>query len=616
MLFAGALFSAVAIFLGIFTKLPQGGGGLINNLMVMSCFYSAPPLLPPPPPPRAYFLDLDPSVFEIKQYYNRNLQSTGNFSEGPMPSPLAKTRAATGGKSLPTPNSKFSLPGFTFPAFSLLIEFCQLCVMIGEIAMVFLALCSPWLAARQMYLLHMTVSVRKTAGTPLLNASGFEQQFWQIQSHHPLLDDLKLAISERYEALKEQMRILEKAREEEKKALERDDENAESIRRLHKEREDLLAELARGERNSGKLQKGKENAIEGLKKEMKKQARAWEEKEKEWEEKKAADDKRNQEEKDSLEMEREREKDSRTEQVERLEIEGKRAKEGMETKWKNMLEGLEKERKRWAMEMKGWRIEKEDAAKAMETIVAERKKSEEKTNEEKKSWEEADDRAQGRIVALEDENSRLTNEAAEREKLDRERKAARKASEAAKAGEQKQWEEELQAEAKKATSKLEEEILNGRKLIEGLQSDKRRDRQLLLELRAQLVRPTYAIPPNHMNPLRFGGSAQVVHGAPFFATSPAAPFASSPASPKGTLLPILPFNPPQATHPTTSPEAAVNQDVDSLFGPPPPRPIIRLPPPPPHRGQPIPNRIPASNLPPQNAPKGPKGWTPGPSGGA
>ena len=596
MLFAGALFSAVAIFLGIFTKLPQGGGGLINNLMVLSCFYSAPPLLPPPPPPRAFFLDLDSSVFEIKQYSNRNLQSTGNFSEGPVPSPLAKSRAATGSKSLPTPNSTFSLPGFTFPAFSLLIEFCQLCVTIGEIAMVFFALCLPWL---QMYFLHMTVSVRKTAGTPLLNASGFEQKFWQIKSHHPLLDDLKLIISERDKSLVELMWITKKAKEEEKKALEREHENAESIKGLRKEREDQLAELARSERNSGKMQKAKEDEIEGLKKEITKQARAWEEKEKEWVENKAADAKRNQEEKDSLEMERKEEKDSWTEQMERLEIEGKREKEGMETKLKNVLEGMENERERWAMERKGWRKEKEDAAKAMETIEAERKMSEEKTNEEKKSWEEADDRAQGRIVALEDEKTRLTNEAVEREKLDREREAARKASEAAKAGEQKRWEDEVQAEAKNATSKLEEEILNGRKLIEGLQSDKRRDRQLLLELRAQLVRPTHGVPPTHMNPLRFGGSVQAVYGAPFFT--------SSPASPKETLLPIFPSNPPQA---------AVNQDVDSLFDPPPPRPMIRLPPPPPHPGQPIPAQIPAPSSPPLNAPKGPKGWTPGLSGGA
>ena len=191
----------------------------------------------------------------------------------------------------------------------------------------------------------MTVSVRKTAGTPLLNASGFEQKFWQIQSHHPLPDDLKLAISERYEALVEQMRIVKKAREEEKKALERDHENAKSIKRLHKEREDLLAELARGE-GTWEIAEGKGERSRRPKKGDKKQAMAWEEKEKEWVEKKAADDKKNQEEKDSVEMGRKREKDSWTEQVDKLEIEGKREKEGMRKNMKNVLEGMEKDGRR------------------------------------------------------------------------------------------------------------------------------------------------------------------------------------------------------------------------------------------------------------------------------
>ena len=94
------------------------------------------------------------------------------------------------------------------------------------------------------------------------------------------------------------------------------------------------------------MQKGKENAVEGLKKEIKKQAMAWEEKEKEWVEKKAADDKKNQEEKDSVEMERKREKDSWTEQFDKLEIEGKREKEGMGKNMKNVLEGMEKDGRR------------------------------------------------------------------------------------------------------------------------------------------------------------------------------------------------------------------------------------------------------------------------------
>ena len=628
MLFAGALISAIAIFLGIFTKLPQGGGGLINNLMVMSCFYTAPPLLPPPPPPRAILLDLDSSVFETRQYYIHNLQSTGNFTEEPMPSPLAKPRAAPGSKNPPAPNSTFSLPDFSFPAFSPPFDVYQLCFTMGEIlariAMVFFALCLPWLAARQMYLLQMTVSDVKTTaadisflwlfltGTPLVIASGFEQKFRQIKPHNPLLDDLKIAISERNKALVKLTRILKKSKEVGKKALERDLENEVSIEELRKEREDLLAELARCERDLVKLQKEKKDEVEGLKKEITKQARAWEGKEKGWVETKAADEKRNQEENDSLEMERDREKDNWTKQVERLEVEKKGEKEEMETKLKNVMEGMKKERERWEMEREGWKKEKDEAAKEEETIDAERRKAEQMTGEEKKSWEEANDRAQGRIVELADENTRLTNAAAEREQLDHQREAERKVSEAARAGEQKRWEGEVQAGVKKTTSKLEEEILNGRKLIEGLQSDKRRDRQLLLELRAQLVRPTHAAPPKHINPLRFGGSAQAAYGAPFVATSPTAPSASSPASPKGTLPTIFPSNPPQAIYPTTPSADAVNgnHNVDTLFASLTPRPIFRLPPPPPPREQPAPS------LAPQNAPKGPKGWKPGPSGGA
>ena len=69
MIFASLVFSAVAVFLGIFTKLPQGGGGLVNNLMVMSCFLSSPPLLPSPPPPRAIFFDIDEAIFGTHEYF-------------------------------------------------------------------------------------------------------------------------------------------------------------------------------------------------------------------------------------------------------------------------------------------------------------------------------------------------------------------------------------------------------------------------------------------------------------------------------------------------------------------------------------------------------------------
>ena len=625
MLFAGALFSAVAILLGIFTKLPQGGGGLINNLVVLSCFYSAPPLLHPPPPPRAYLFDLDPSFFETRQYYVRDLQSTGNVTEGPMPNPLTQPRDAPGSQNTPAPNSNFSLPGFSFPAFSLPFDFYQLCVIIGEtvarVAMVFFALCLPWLTAR--YLLEMTVSARKAAGTPRIVASEFEQEFWQIQPHNPLLDDLKIVISEHDQALIELRRIKKKAKKEGKKALERNNEDAEIIKGLRKEREDLLVELAEGERSLGVLQKEKEDEVEVLKKEAMKQARALEEKEKEWVEKEAGDDKRNQEEKHSLKIGRERERDSWKKQVERLRTEKEREMEGMGMKLKDVTEEMEKERERWAKEREGWQKKKE-------AIEAGRKKSEEESNREKKSWKEANDCAKRRIVELEDENIRLTNEAAQKEKLNDEREAERKAFEEARAEKLRLREEEVQAEAKKATSKLEEEVLNGRKLIEDLQSDKRRDRQLLLELRAQLVRPTHAVPPNHINPLRFGGSAQAAYGWPILATSPAAPSpaapspaasspaapsASSPASPRGALPTILSINPPQATQPTTASADAVNQDVGWLFAPLPSGPMVRLPPPPASGEQTAPRRIPAPSLAPPNAPKGPKGWRPGPPRG-
>ncbi|MCJ1346258.1 hypothetical protein MMC31_004473 [Peltigera leucophlebia] len=610
MLFAGALFSAAAILLGIFTKLTQGGGGFINNLMVLSCFYSPPPLLPPPPPPRAIFFDHDASVFDIRHYYIRDLRSTGNITEGPMPSPLVEPPVVPGSENQPPPNSTFSLPGFAIPAFSPLLRFyLGIGAILTRIAMAFLTLSLPWLAARQLYLLDVAMSARKAAGTPLIIATGFEQRFWQIPPHNPLFDDLKIAISECDKSLTKLMQITQKAEEEEKKALERDREHEESMKGLRKERDNLLEELAKVERTLGEVQKANEDEIEVLKAEITMKARGWEEKELKWVENKAEDEKRNKEEKDSLKMGRERESESWRMQVEGLEVEKQEEKESMRRELRNFSEARKKERERWATEREGWKKEKEDEAREKETMEAERRNLEKKTSEEKKSWEEANDRAQRRIVELEDENTRLTNEAAAKEKLDDEREAARKASEETRAEEVRLRGEEEQAKAKKATSKLEDEVLNGRKLIEDLQSDKRRDRQMLLELRAQLVRPTHAVPPGHLNPLRFGGSSQAAYGVPNFTPSPTFFFTSSPASPQGALPRTLPSNRPPALHSSISSTDAVNQDVDWP-------PIVRLPPPPPPREGTIPARIPAPILPPANTPKGPKGWTPGPPRGA
>lgn len=410
-----------------------------------------------------------------------------------------------------------------------------------RIAMVFFVLSLPWLAARQLYLVEMAMSARKAAGTPFIIVNGFEDRFWQIQPHNPLFDDLKISISECDRALVELMQTTKNANEERKKALERDHENDECIKGLRNERDNLLAELAKGERALNELQEENEDELKVLKKEMTRQARAWEEKEREWTEKKEGDERRHQEEKDSLRMGRERESDSWRREVENLEAEKQREKEDMGRRLKIVSEGMKKERERWAKETEGWKKEKEDDDKERQAVEAEKRMTEGKANEEKKSWEKANDRAQRRIVELEDENTRLANEAADKEKLENDRQAAINASEEVSAEQQRLWEEALQLGVAKATLKLEEEVLNGRKLIKDLQTDKRRDRQLLLELRAQLVRPTHAVTPIHINPLRFG------YGPPIVATSPAAPFAYFPARPIGALPTILPPPPPRST---------------------------------------------------------------------
>ena len=207
---------------------------------------------------------------------------------------------------------------------------------------------------------------------------------------------------------------------------------------------------------------------------------------------------------------------------------------------------------------------------------------EEKREKEKRSSEEAAKRAQKRIAKLEEHNKMLKDEIAKMQAKSKEAEAAMKA-----AGEEKERsKEEVQKEAKKMVAKLEGEVVNGRKLIEDLQADKRRDRQLLLELRAQLLRQTHAAPPSHINPLRFGGSAQLFMGPPTIAAGPSAfPYTTPPIAVPIVNLPSPSSYPPRATQ------------VSS------PRPTVCLPcGPQPTRAQLL---VPTS--PPFNAPKGPKG---------
>lgn len=318
MIFAGLVFSAVVIFLGIFTKLPQGGGGLVNNLMVMSCFLSSPPLLPSPPPPRAIFLDLDEAIFGTREYYLLHPTTIGKVTHRPMPRTAAKPRPAAASSSpFPPPNATFAFPDFWLP-----LKFFQLCLTIvetiGNIAIVFLALSLSWLAAQQMHRQGTTVTARKAAGKPITTRLG--EQLMQIQPYCQVLAVLQTIISERDQTLAELVQAKKQAKEADKGALEVE----EAMQVMHKDSEDALEELARGKEIWEKLEKEKEREAKRLKGEMKRQAKAWEEKEREWEVERAREKKISQENKDSRMMGREREREGWKWEVEMLVQEGGR----------------------------------------------------------------------------------------------------------------------------------------------------------------------------------------------------------------------------------------------------------------------------------------------------
>ena len=92
MFFVGIAISAVAVFLGIFTKLPKGVSGLANNLMVLSLFLPAPPLLPTPPP-KKILVDLKTAIAENELYFIRNPLVARNGTQGPSPRPRPMLRS-------------------------------------------------------------------------------------------------------------------------------------------------------------------------------------------------------------------------------------------------------------------------------------------------------------------------------------------------------------------------------------------------------------------------------------------------------------------------------------------------------------------------------------------
>ncbi|MCJ1342835.1 hypothetical protein MMC31_001024 [Peltigera leucophlebia] len=588
MIVNGLVISTVAILLGIFTRPPQGGGGLVNNLKVMSCLLSSPLHLPPPPPAKAKFFDIDDAIFEIHKLYVHHHAMICNLTQGPMPQYHVKPHPAAG-SSNPTTNPKFAIPTLSLPLLSTLL------VMIGEafanIAMAFIVFCLPWLACGK---LPLPNKIQQATYNSLAAATLSEEQWDEIEPHNRLFCELQVAISEHGKGLAEAEMVMIKEREGNEEAFEGEFEMEQSFKGLEKERDDALEERARGRENFERLEKEKEVEVERLKKEKEKLVGAWDVKERHWEERRLKEEKNYRENNESLRMGRERE--SWKEQVERLKTEKKEMKEKMEMEIFLILMEKKQELEILAKEKEGWEKNQEEEMKKLEQKGVEReamiKRLEVERSGEKYAWEIKNNRAQERIFKLEEENAKLRNAVAPSEKVEEEQKAAKAIPEGEREVEKKRWEGQI-AEAKKLTSKLEVDLINGRKLIEDLQTDKRMDRQLLIELRAQLVRQTHITPPTHLSPLRFGGTPYAFLGAPDSLTPPA-PLINPSPSPKVTPSP----------QPTSSfpPTIVRRQPTDSES-----RPIVRLPPQIPLR-QETSSRLPKSIAPPPNAPTGPKGW--------
>lgn len=599
MLVAGLVVSAVAVLLGIFTKLPQGGGGIVNNLMVMNCFLSSPPpYLHPPPPPNAVFNDIDAAIFDPRKAYVHQHAPTCNFTQGPMPQCHTKPRFA----SDPPIKATFSTPIPSLPSLSPLL------LMIGKaianIAMIFMALSLPWLACSQLPLL---AKIQKATDNSFVTATVSGGQWAEIEIHHRLSYDLQTAMSEHSKALEEVERATRQAREQSEKATEREREMGQVLKGLEKERDDAFMERARGREDLERLEKEMEEETERLKQETSRQMKASEVKERVWEEKRAKDKKRYGEGKESMKMGRERERENWKKQVKRLRTEKGEEQEELQLKIKKILKEKVEEKKEWERE------KEEDLRKQkkLEMEGEERWKSlEAQRLAECDALEIAKNLAQRRIAELEEENSKFRNAAMEREKVEGERRAARAISEGERWLEKKRWEEQM-AEAKELLSKMQEDLLSGRKLIEDLQTDKRIDRQLLLELRAQLAWPTQHPPPTHPSPLRFNGTAYAVLAASNVVPSSAPPNSSSP---KGALPSSSSIIPPTTLPSIVSCGDPVRPEVASPIVRLPPtspesRPIVRLPPPPPTR-QENPSRLPTRSPAPVDAPRGAKGWRP------
>ena len=311
--------------------------------MVLSLFLQAPPISLPPTPKRKTPFDQETAIAENQMFYMMNPVVTGNGTQGPTPQPLQKLPSAAGSSNATAENGPFAFPTFASPTFFLppqLTHFWgSIAIAFGRITMVFLALCLPWLVARYMHLLG-----KAEAGGPV--SVRFGELMAQIEPPNPLLENLRLIISERNQALAELRSISTKAREADKKAAENDSKMEETLKELRAERDSALAELEKEKEKGTKLEEEKKKEVDGLKEEIASQLKAWQEKEKKWEDGMAEDKKRHTEAVDCLNMGREREVESWRREVEGLKQETKEMKEAFEVKLKNTLERMKKEGRR------------------------------------------------------------------------------------------------------------------------------------------------------------------------------------------------------------------------------------------------------------------------------
>lgn len=544
------------MFLGFITKLPQGGGGLTKNLIALTFFLPAPPQLPPTPLQNRIFFDLEAPIAETQLFYQSNPVVTSNGTNGPMPRPPCSTHSSS------PDNATFTSSTFDSSAFSIPTELIQYWASIGTGIMMVMALCLPWLVIKKISILGKMepapqVAIRRTE-------IGFGPLVAQIEPLNPLFEDLKIIISERDQASANLWSNEKQAWEAEKKAKEKDVRSKQIIEVLCSERRKLLKELDQGKELQTKMEKErkeedkawaekiaivekeKKEAVDELHERASSQTKIWIDKERNLEDELAKEKQRHNEAINSLKMNQERDTESWRIQLEDLKKVQKGEKQASSAQLKKFVEKMEEERE-------GWCREKE--------------KVEEKRIEEENSWANANECAQRRIADLEAENKSLKYSEGRRQKQSAEAEAeAMKAVEA----EKEQGQKRAEDEAKESIAQLKKEVLNGQTLIDGLLADKRRDRQLLLELRAQLVRPTHFAPPHHMNPSRFGGTA---FSSPFrerpiipgnSASSPPTTGNGNPALPIGNPL-ISGFNPHTATSLPSPPTSS--------------RPTVRLPPP-------------------------------------